>query len=39
MQIGTIVAIWVLCAVSLVGFGGPIYAQSPYYEGKTIKLI
>ena len=39
MQIGAIVAIWVLCAVSFVGFGGPSYAQSPYYEGKTIKLI
>ena len=39
MQIGALVAIWVLGAVSFLGFGGHVYAQAPYYQGKTIKLI
>ena len=39
MQIGTFVKIWVIGAVAFLGFGGHVYAQSPYYQGKTIKLI
>lgn len=39
MQTRALVVVWVLTAVSYVGFGGPVYAQSPYYQGKTIRLI
>lgn len=39
MQIGALVAIWLIGAVTFLGFGGHVYAQSPYYQGKTIKLI
>ena len=39
MQTGALVAIWVLSIVSYLGFGGHDYAQSSYYQGKTIKLI
>jgi tripartite-type tricarboxylate transporter receptor subunit TctC len=39
MQTRARVIIWTLVAVSCVGFGGHVYAQSPYYQGKTIKLI
>jgi len=39
MQTGALVAIWVLSIVSYLGFGGHVYAQSSYYQGKTIKLI
>jgi tripartite-type tricarboxylate transporter receptor subunit TctC len=39
MQTGTSVAIWLVGAVFLVGSGGPASAQTPYYQGKTIKLI
>jgi tripartite-type tricarboxylate transporter receptor subunit TctC len=39
MQIGAFVKIWLIGAVAFVGFGGHVYAQSPYYQGKTIKLI
>jgi len=33
------VAIWVLGAFFGAGFGGQVYAQAPYYQGKTIKLL
>jgi tripartite-type tricarboxylate transporter receptor subunit TctC len=39
MQSGALVVIWVLGVVSCLGFGGHVYAQSPYYQGKTIRLI
>lgn len=32
-------AIWFLGAVSFLSFGSHVGAQSPYYQGKTIKLI
>jgi tripartite-type tricarboxylate transporter receptor subunit TctC len=32
-------AIWVLCAVSCLGITGHLYAQTPYFQGKTIKLV
>ena len=39
MQTRALVVVWVLAAVSCVGFGGHVYAQTPYYQGKTIRLI
>ncbi|MGH7846875.1 MAG: hypothetical protein ACREQW_17150 [Candidatus Binatia bacterium] len=39
MQTGALVTIGVLGAVSYLGFSGHVYGQSPYYQGKTIKLI
>jgi len=39
MQKRALVVVWVLTAVSYVGFGGDVYAQTPYYQGKTIRLI
>jgi tripartite-type tricarboxylate transporter receptor subunit TctC len=39
MQTGTLAAIWILGVVFYLGFGGHVYAQSSYYQGKTIKLI
>jgi tripartite-type tricarboxylate transporter receptor subunit TctC len=39
MQIGAFVKIWLIGAVAFLGLGGHVYAQSPYYQGKTIKLI
>ena len=39
MQTGALVAIGVLGAVSYLGFGTHVYAQSSYYQGKTIRLI
>ena len=39
MQTGALVAIGVIGAVSYLGFGGHVYAQSSYYQGKAIRLI
>jgi tripartite-type tricarboxylate transporter receptor subunit TctC len=39
MQSGALLVIWVLGIVSYLGFGGHVYAQSSYYQGKTIKLV
>lgn len=39
MQTGALVAIGVLGAVSYLGFGAHVYAQSSYYQGKTIRLV
>jgi tripartite-type tricarboxylate transporter receptor subunit TctC len=39
MQTRALLAIWFLGAVSYLGFGGHVYAQSSYYQGKTIKLV
>ncbi|HEY7556701.1 MAG TPA: hypothetical protein VIH18_18015 [Candidatus Binatia bacterium] len=39
MQTRKLAVIWVLAAVSCVGFGAHVYAQMPYYHGKTIRLI
>jgi len=39
MQTRALVAILVLGIVSYLGFAGHVYAQAPYYQGKTIKLI
>jgi tripartite-type tricarboxylate transporter receptor subunit TctC len=38
MQIGAFAKIW-LIVVAFLGLGAHVYAQSPYYQGKTIKLI
>jgi tripartite-type tricarboxylate transporter receptor subunit TctC len=35
----TLLVIWVLSVVFCVGFGGHVYGQAPYYQGKTITLI
>jgi len=35
----TLLVIWVCGVVSSLGFGGYVYGQAPYYQGKTIKLI
>lgn len=39
MKTGALVVIGVLGAVSYLGWAGHVHAQSPYYQGKTIKLI
>ena len=39
MQKRALVIVWVLTAVSYVGFGADVYSQTPYYQGKTIRLI
>ena len=39
MQTRAFVVVRVLAAVVCVGFGGHVYAQTPYYQGKTIRLI
>jgi len=39
MQSGALLVIWVLGVVFYLGFVGHVYAQSSYYQGKTIKLI
>jgi len=39
MQTGMLVAIYVLGALLQPGFRGHAYAQSPYYQGKTIRLV
>jgi tripartite-type tricarboxylate transporter receptor subunit TctC len=39
MQPRALVVIGVLGAVSYLGCAGHVHAQSPYYQGKTIKLI
>jgi tripartite-type tricarboxylate transporter receptor subunit TctC len=39
MQTGVLLAIWVFGTVFHLGFSGRVYAQSSYYQGKTIKLI
>lgn len=39
MQTVALLIVWVLGVVTTLGFGGRVHAQSPYYQGKTIKLI
>jgi tripartite-type tricarboxylate transporter receptor subunit TctC len=39
MQAGAIVAVWIFGAFFYLGFGANVYAQSSFYQGKTIKLI
>ena len=39
MQTGAILAIWLGGVIFLIGSGGPASAQTPYYQGKSIKLI
>jgi tripartite-type tricarboxylate transporter receptor subunit TctC len=39
MQTGALVIIWILGAVSYLGWAGHVHAQSPYYQGKTIRLV
>ena len=39
MKMATLLTILLLGAVSLFGFGAHLYAQTPYYQGKTIRLI
>lgn len=39
MHTRALAAILVLGAVSFLGFDGHVFAQSPYYQGKTIRLI
>ncbi len=39
MQTRTLLVFWVLGIASYLGFGGLVQAQSPSYQGKTIKLI
>jgi len=39
MKTEALVTIWLLGAVFCLGFREYVYAQSPYYQGKTIKLI
>lgn len=39
MQMGAVVAIWVLGVMSYLAFGGYVYAQPSFYQGKTIKVI
>ena len=39
MKMRALVAIWVLGAMSYLAFGGYVYAQPSFYQGKTIKLI
>ena len=36
---GTFVKFWMIGAVVFLGFAGHGYAQTPYYQGKTIRLI
>ncbi|MGH7927885.1 MAG: hypothetical protein ACREQV_08840 [Candidatus Binatia bacterium] len=39
MKKGALAVIWVLGVIGYAGFGADAYAQSPYYQGKTIRLI
>jgi len=39
MQTGALLVIWIFGVASYLGLGGLVHAQSPYYQGKTIKLI
>lgn len=39
MQIAAIIAVWFVAVITIIGFGAPAAAQTPYYQGKTIKLI
>jgi tripartite-type tricarboxylate transporter receptor subunit TctC len=39
MKTAAVVVIWVIGGVFCMGFGGDVFAQSPYYQGKTIKLV
>lgn len=39
MQTGAILALLLAGAISFLGFGETVYAQAPYYQGKTIKLV
>ncbi len=39
MRTGALVAIWVFGAVSYLGFSAHVYAQSLFYQGKTIKIV
>jgi tripartite-type tricarboxylate transporter receptor subunit TctC len=39
MQFPALLKIGVIGAVACLGFGGHVYAQAPYYQGKAIKLI
>jgi tripartite-type tricarboxylate transporter receptor subunit TctC len=39
MQSKSLLAAWILCLASYLVFEGHVYAQAPYYQGKTIKLI
>ena len=39
MKTRAFVVIWVFAAVSCVGVGAHVFAQTPYYQGKTIRLI
>ena len=39
MQTRPLMVIWVLGFWSYLGLGGHVYAQSSYYQGKTIKLV
>ena len=39
MQTVAIATIWLVGAVLIIGSGAPASAQTPYYQGKTIKLI
>ena len=39
MRMGALVTIWLFSAASYLGFDGQVYAQSSYYQGKTIRLV
>jgi tripartite-type tricarboxylate transporter receptor subunit TctC len=39
MRMGALVTIWLFSAASYLGFDGHVYAQSSYYQGKTIRLV
>ena len=39
MKLAKLLTILLLGVVSLLGFGAHVYAQTPYYQGKTIRLI
>jgi tripartite-type tricarboxylate transporter receptor subunit TctC len=39
MQTSALVRVWILAAVSYLGWAGGVHAQAPYYQGKTIRLI
>ncbi|MBI2348341.1 MAG: hypothetical protein HYV05_06750 [Deltaproteobacteria bacterium] len=39
MRRGALAAIWLLAAISYLGFGAHLYAQSPYHQGKTVRLV
>ena len=39
MKAKALVTIWFLGVVSYIGDGAQVYAQTPYYQGKTIRLV